>query len=143
MMSMRFVDSSTRHQGPGEAPGRLGRPAQSQATPLANFAEAETAQRQQTTPQRPDGPYRGLEVFDEAHAPYFFGRDALTQHLVEALRDTRFLAVLGPSGSGKSSLVRAGLLPQLRGGGDHFERPVALPGDQTGAASLLKRSPSP
>jgi hypothetical protein len=61
-------------------------------------------------------PYRGLEVFDEAHARFFFGREAITQHLVEGLRTTRFLAVLGPSGSGKSSVVRAGLLPQLRAG---------------------------
>ncbi|HKQ08474.1 MAG TPA: TIR domain-containing protein [Blastocatellia bacterium] len=61
-------------------------------------------------------PYRGLEVFDEAHAPFFFGREAMTQHLVETMRQTRFLAVLGPSGSGKSSLARAGLLPKLRAG---------------------------
>jgi len=45
-------------------------------------------------------PYRGLEVFEEQHAPFFFGREALTQHVVETLRPTRFLAVLGPSGSG-------------------------------------------
>lgn len=61
-------------------------------------------------------PYRGLEVFDETHTRFFFGREAMTQHLVEALRQTRFLAVLGPSGSGKSSLARAGLLPALRVG---------------------------
>jgi hypothetical protein len=63
-----------------------------------------------------ESPYRDLEVFDEAHATFFFGREAMTQHLVETLRTTRFLAVLGPSGSGKSSLVRAGLLPELRAG---------------------------
>jgi hypothetical protein len=62
-------------------------------------------------------PFRGLEVFDEAHAEFFFGRDALTQQLVEQLREDRFLAVIGPSGSGKSSVVRAGLIPQLRQGG--------------------------
>jgi energy-coupling factor transporter ATP-binding protein EcfA2 len=69
-----------------------------------------------------DSPYRGLEVFDEAHAPLFFGREAMTQQLVETLRGTRFLAVLGPSGSGKSSLVRAGLLPQLRAGALPFSQ---------------------
>lgn len=61
-------------------------------------------------------PYRGLEVFDETHTRFFFGREAMTQHLVEALRQTRFLGVLGASGSGKSSLARAGLLPQLKAG---------------------------
>jgi tetratricopeptide (TPR) repeat protein len=61
-------------------------------------------------------PYRGLEVFDEAHAEYFFGRDADVQRLVERLKTARFLAVVGPSGSGKSSLVRAGLIPAIRRG---------------------------
>ncbi len=55
-------------------------------------------------------PYRGLEVFEEEHAEFFFGRDADVQRLVEKLKGTRFLAVLGASGSGKSSLVRAGLV---------------------------------
>jgi TIR domain len=61
-------------------------------------------------------PYRGLQAFDEDHARFFFGRDAVIQQLIETLRQKRFLAVLGPSGSGKSSVVRAGLLPQLRTG---------------------------
>lgn len=61
-------------------------------------------------------PYRGLEVFDETHTRFFFGREAMTQHLVEKLRQTRFLTVLGASGSGKSSLARAGLLPKLKAG---------------------------
>ena len=65
-------------------------------------------------------PYQGLARFDEAQAPFFFGREADTQHLVEHLRTQRFLAVVGPSGSGKSSIIRAGVLPQLRQG--------ALPG---------------
>jgi hypothetical protein len=59
-------------------------------------------------------PYRGLEVFEEEHAEFFFGRDADVQRLLERLKRDRFLAVLGASGSGKSSLVRAGLLPELR-----------------------------
>ena len=61
-------------------------------------------------------PYRGLQTFDEEHAEFFFGRDADIQRLVEKLKGTRFLIVLGPSGSGKSSLVRAGLVPALRNG---------------------------
>jgi WD40 repeat protein/DNA-binding SARP family transcriptional activator len=68
-------------------------------------------------------PYKGLRAFEEADAADFFGRDLLTEHLVERFRKARLLAVVGPSGSGKSSLVRAGLIPKLRAG--------ALPGSET------------
>ncbi len=61
-------------------------------------------------------PYRGLEFFDEAHAEYFFGREDLTDQLIEKLRIGNFAAVVGASGSGKSSLVRAGLIHTLRQG---------------------------
>lgn len=61
-------------------------------------------------------PYRGLEFFDEAHAEYFFGREELTDQLIEKLRVGNFAAVVGASGSGKSSLVRAGLIHTLRQG---------------------------
>lgn len=61
-------------------------------------------------------PYRGLQVFEEEHAPFFFGREAATEWLMNDLRGSRFLTVVGPSGSGKSSLVRAGLVPALRRG---------------------------
>jgi WD40 repeat protein/DNA-binding SARP family transcriptional activator len=63
-------------------------------------------------------PYKGLRPFSEADARDFFGREALIDELVARLGEdgaqARFLAVVGPSGSGKSSLVRAGLLPVLR-----------------------------
>ncbi len=69
-------------------------------------------------------PYRGLEFFDEAHSRFFFGREALTKRLLDALRpaprpgrENRFLAIIGPTGCGKSSLARAGLVPALRRGG--------------------------
>jgi hypothetical protein len=68
------------------------------------------------SPQSSVCPYQGLARFDEAQAPFFFGREADTQHLVEHLRTQQFLAVVGPSGSGKSSIIRAGVLPQLRQG---------------------------
>jgi WD40 repeat protein/class 3 adenylate cyclase len=67
-------------------------------------------------------PYKGLRAFAEDDAEDFFGREALTEHLVARLAQTRFLAVVGPSGSGKSSVVRAGLVPRLRQG--------ALPGSE-------------
>jgi CHASE3 domain sensor protein/energy-coupling factor transporter ATP-binding protein EcfA2 len=60
-------------------------------------------------------PYLGLRVFGEQDAQFFFGRDREVQRLREKLKSSRFVAMLGPSGSGKSSLVRAGLVPELRG----------------------------
>lgn len=78
----------------------------------------------ETTPLEAANPYKGLRAFQEADAGDFFGREALTRRLLARLAEdgpaSRFLAVVGPSGSGKSSLVRAGLLPALRRG--------ALPG---------------
>ncbi|MGB7925125.1 MAG: TIR domain-containing protein [Pyrinomonadaceae bacterium] len=61
-------------------------------------------------------PYRGLQPFDEEHAEFFFGREGDIQRLVEKLKTTRFLAVLGASGSGKSSVVRAGVVTRLKRG---------------------------
>jgi len=62
-------------------------------------------------------PYRGLEAFTEHDAAHFFGRQRLIDMLLEALQPApRLLALLGPSGSGKSSLIRAGLIPHLRRG---------------------------
>jgi energy-coupling factor transporter ATP-binding protein EcfA2 len=62
-------------------------------------------------------PYRGLQFFNVEHAPFFFGREVLTGWLLDALRgDNRFLAIIGPSGSGKSSLARAGLVAALKRG---------------------------
>ena len=65
----------------------------------------------------PPCPYPGMLPFREADAARFFGRDAEVAEMVERLRLHRFLAVIGPSGSGKSSLVLAGLLPALRSSG--------------------------
>src|SRR6266545_4150148 len=68
-------------------------------------------------------PYLGLDAFSEASADRFFGRQELILRLLDRLDDQRLIAVVGPSGSGKSSVVRAGLLPALQGG--------ALPGSET------------
>ncbi|MGC9526252.1 MAG: eIF2A-related protein [Limnospira sp.] len=74
-------------------------------------------------------PYRGLFAFREEDARFFFGRDAFTKILVEAIAKQPFVAVIGPSGSGKSSVVFAGLIPNLPGGASW--RPIAFrPGDR-------------
>jgi WD40 repeat protein/energy-coupling factor transporter ATP-binding protein EcfA2 len=69
-----------------------------------------------TNQVRSDNPYIGLLAFEEADADRFFGRDNASWDLLNDLRDNSFLAVVGDSGSGKSSLVKAGLLPKLRTG---------------------------
>jgi WD40 repeat protein len=63
-----------------------------------------------------DNPFPGLRPFQFEESRLFFGREGLSQELLERLSESRFLAVVGSSGSGKSSLVRAGLLPVLFGG---------------------------
>jgi tetratricopeptide (TPR) repeat protein len=59
-------------------------------------------------------PYRGLLHFREEDAPFFFGREATIDKLMDAVQRQPFVAVVGASGSGKSSVVRAGLVPGLR-----------------------------
>jgi WD40 repeat protein len=64
-------------------------------------------------------PYRGLAAFREVDAPFFFGRERFAECLAQALGERPLVAVIvGSSGSGKSSVVNAGLLPQLRATGD-------------------------
>ena len=85
-----------------------------------------------------DNPYKGLRPFDEADSQDFFGRDALVSRLIDRFNEdaaaANFLAVVGPSGSGKSSVVRAGLIPRMRFGevADTFNWFIAdfVPGDE-------------
>jgi hypothetical protein len=102
-----------------------------------------------TRPQEPDEryeeglcPYRGLEAFRPEDAKFFFGRDNLTGWLVSALRrevraaqGVRFLSVLGPSGSGKSSVVLAGLVPKLKAG--------MIEGSEHWPVAILRREDDP
>ena len=87
-------------------------------------------------------PYRGLEAFRLEDTNFFFGRENLTGWLVSALRrkvrsahGVRFLGVLGPSGSGKSSVVLAGLLPRLTAG--------AIEGSERWLFSVLRPGDDP
>ena len=84
-------------------------------------------------------PYKGLRPFGEQDSPDFFGREALVARLIERLgevaRAGRLLAVVGPSGSGKSSAVRAGLVPALRTG--------ALPGSERWAIAVMQPGTRP
>lgn len=80
-------------------------------------------------------PYKGLAYFDcnDDDPQYFFGRTALVDSLLDQVRRTSFLALLGASGSGKSSVLRAGLLHQLKlgqrlSGSDRWRLHVLTPG---------------
>jgi WD40 repeat protein/transcriptional regulator with XRE-family HTH domain len=102
------------------------------ATRLLNLAQSA---RLEDVPAAGIAPYKGLLFFDQADADLFFGREALTTHLAERVIDlaknasSRFLAVVGASGSGKSSLVRAGLAVALQRAGwkMHVFTPTANP----------------
>ena len=105
---------------------------------IATRAEALGQTRQRGRAWR-DAPFRGLAVFEPAHAPIFFGRTAAISAALAALRAREaraagFLAIVGASGSGKSSFVRAGLIPLLTTAGvfpgvDIWRRAIVVPGE--------------
>lgn len=81
-------------------------------------------------------PYKGLSFFDwnSEDPKYFYGRQALTDELLDKVRTSSFLAITGASGSGKSSVLRAGLLHQLQQGqrifgSDQWDIRLMLPGE--------------
>src|SRR5262245_62609363 len=79
-------------------------------------------------------PFPGLRPFEVDESHLFFGRSGQSQRLIAKLSSTRFLAVVGTSGSGKSSLVRAGLMPALYSGfmpgaGSGWRMAVMRPGN--------------
>jgi WD40 repeat protein len=80
-------------------------------------------------------PFKGLASFEPVDADYFFGRERLVAELVARLVGAGFLGIVGPSGSGKSSVLRAGLLPALAGG--------VLPGSEGWRRLLLRPGEHP
>src|SRR6266542_2293050 len=86
-------------------------------------------------PVADEPPFKGLASFDVPDARYFFGRERLVAEMVARLAGSSFLAVVGPSGSGKSSAVRAGLLPTLAAG--------ALPGSDGWIRAMLRPGEHP
>src|SRR5262245_33251738 len=82
----------------------------------------------------PSNPFVGLRPFDSDEALLFFGRREQTVELLQQLHRTHFIAVVGSSGCGKSSLIRAGLIPKLKAGFlvhdlDQWRVAVMKPGD--------------
>jgi WD40 repeat protein len=86
------------------------------AEPLDAFENAINASTRAQPPpaERAVRPYRGLEAFREEDAAFFAGRVAFASELLNFTLGKELVAVVGPSGSGKSSVVQAGLVPRLR-----------------------------
>ncbi|MBC6476814.1 MAG: trypsin-like peptidase domain-containing protein [Hormoscilla sp. GM7CHS1pb] len=92
----------------------------------------------------PACPYRGLSAFREEDAEFFFGREEFTQQMMTAVERQQLVAVIGPSGSGKSSVVFAGLIPQLRQQQEWLIsdfRPTTHPFEELAAALVYLREP--
>ena len=80
-------------------------------------------------------PFKGLASFDVDDAEFFYGRERLVAEMVARLAGAPLMGIVGPSGSGKSSALRAGLLPALAAG--------VLPGSEAWALALLRPGEHP
>jgi len=95
-------------------------------------------------PETGESPYMGLRYFDTADADLFYGRESLTRELAERVSKENFLAIVGASGSGKSSVARAGLIPAWKAASTaevHVITPTTHPLESL-AASLTRESES-
>jgi DNA-binding SARP family transcriptional activator/WD40 repeat protein len=108
-----------------------------QAAILGQDPELERGWPAHAEPIRPTDvcPYKGLARFETVDAEFFFGREQVVAEAVGHLAEGRFLALVGPSGSGKSSLLRAGLVHALGSG--------ALPGSDRWACSVIRPGDHP
>ncbi len=96
----------------------------------------------------PREPYPGLRPFLDFEAALLFGRERQVREVIERLAETQFVAVLGGSGSGKSSLIHAGLVPELRsygipGAGDCWLPMSVTPGTNVSGADRAERRHTP
>ena len=93
----------------------------------------------------PTEPYPGLRPFLDNEEILLFGRERQVREVIERLRQTQFVAVIGGSGSGKSSLILAGVVPELRsfgipGAGDYWVPMVCTPGTNASLADQAQRA---
>jgi WD40 repeat protein/DNA-binding SARP family transcriptional activator/energy-coupling factor transporter ATP-binding protein EcfA2 len=95
----------------------------------------ERAERREATPEPVACPFKGLASFDVEDAAFFFGRERLVAAMVARLAGAPLVGIVGPSGSGKSSALRAGLLPALASG--------VLPGSERWGLALLRPGEHP
>jgi eukaryotic-like serine/threonine-protein kinase len=98
------------------------------ATELMKALEPFMPGRRAAELQLDESPYAGLSSFQESDAGKFFGRNREIAAMVTKIRDQPLMAVVGSSGVGKSSFVRAGLVPALKRSGEQWETLVIRPG---------------
>ena len=115
------LDAHSRYQAIERAQRlQLAEHADASAPPAASAEVAAPRGKAEIPLPEPVNPYKGLRAFQEADSADFFGRASLVEQFLNRLSEggdsTRLLAVVGPSGSGKSSVVKAGLIPALRSG---------------------------
>jgi energy-coupling factor transporter ATP-binding protein EcfA2 len=114
----------------------------------AGASGAPASRRGDARTRLPREPYPGLRPFLDFEAALLFGRERQVREVIEHLKQTQFVAVLGGSGSGKSSLIHAGVVPELRsygipGAGDCWLPMTFTPGTNVSAADQAARRVSP
>lgn len=107
-----------------------------------------TSRHRDARERLPREPYPGLRPFLDFEAALLFGRQRQVREVIEGLRLSQFVAVLGGSGSGKSSLIHAGVVPELRsygipGAGDLWLPMTCTPGTNVSASDSLARRHTP
>jgi WD40 repeat protein/energy-coupling factor transporter ATP-binding protein EcfA2 len=127
--SDRLFDHISRQlKGKRQEPIRLG---WGKSITIMNYPPTENTLSTTFTFNR-ENPYQGLQAFEIGKEKYFFGREQAIWALLERLNKGRFLSVIGRSGCGKSSLVKAGLLPKLQSdrlpGSSQWEIEIFTPG---------------
>jgi eukaryotic-like serine/threonine-protein kinase len=98
------------------------------ASELLEALERASASRFGRRVSEDECPYPGMSAFQEADAHRFFGRSSDVSHMVQRLRENPLVGVVGPSGVGKSSFLRAGVVPALKASGEPWEVLITRPG---------------
>ncbi len=133
--------SAAPASGPGD-----GTPAHAPGS--GTHGKTETRDAPDARARLPHEPYPGLRPFLDFEAALLFGRERQVREVIEHLRRTQFVAVLGGSGSGKSSLIHAGVMPELRsygipGAGDLWLPMTCTPGTNVSAGDSASRRHTP
>lgn len=105
-------------------------------SPPSSVQELDALTSEQVKRDQGRNPYRGLHTFRVEDAPFFFGREEETDAVYELLHDYPFVWLIGASGSGKSSLLHAGLMPRAAGSGDTKLAICRPRGDPNGLGEL-------